>query len=184
MHMDSVSFISSLLSRMECGIVKEQSSKSELSALCSRFSSQMVEFALMCPLRDLWNDTHTNNSHILAVKTSAQHICVDPLPLCPLRTKQEQPEGNLLGGRPARKPQTGLPKWDGPFQRGRQRQPHCPSEAHIRGSPRLSRDPGDAAAGHGQEEGGLPGASEAEIPPSCLSDHGPPGKAARAGQCG
>lgn len=111
--------------------------------------------------------------------------CFDPLwpcPLCPLRTNQEQPESDLPRGRWARKPQTGLTKWDGPLKRGRQRQPHRPSEAHVRGSPRLPRDPGYAAVGHGQEEGSLPGTFEAEIPPSCISNHGSPGEAAGAGQ--
>lgn len=105
-----------------------------------------------------------------------------PCPLCPLRTNQKQPEGNLPRGRRARRPQTGVPKWDGRSERGRQRQPHCPSKAHFRGSARFPRDLGYAAVRYGQEEGGLPGASEAEIPPSCLSDHGPPGEAAGAGQ--
>lgn len=122
---------------------------------------------------------------VVDVNISVQHIRFDPLPLCPLcpaRTIQEQPEGNLPRGRRARKPQTGLTKWDGPFKRGRQRQSHCPAKAHVRGSPRLPRDPRYAAVRHGQEEGGLPGAFEAEIPPSCLSNHGSPGEAARAGQ--
>lgn len=117
------------------------------------------------------------------VKTSAQHILTTFLcPLCLLRANQKQPEGNLSRGRGARKSQTGLPKWDGRFERRQQRQPNCPSKAHVRGSPQFPRDPGYAAARHGQEEGGLPGASEAEIPPPRLSDHGPPGKAAGAGQ--
>ena len=122
---------------------------------------------------------------VVDVKTSENRMCFDPLSprlLSPLRAKQEQPESNLSGRRRARKPQTGLPKWDALFERRRQRQPYGPKKAHVRGSPQLPRDPGYAAVRHGQEEGGLPGASEAEIPPSCISDHGPPGKAAGAGQ--
>lgn len=124
-------------------------------------------------------------THLLLMSKYQHSLCSDLLPLChlcPLRTKQKQPEGNLCGGRGAREPQTGFPKWDAPFQRGPQRQSDCPSEAHVRGRPQLPRDPGYAAVRHGQEEGGLPGASEAEVPPSCLSDHGPPGAAAGAGQ--
>lgn len=123
--------------------------------------------------------------HLLLMSIHQQTTCVLIPCLCllsSLRTKQKQPEVNLSGGRRARKPQTGLPKWDAPFERRRQRQPNGPSKAHIRGSPQLPRDPGYAAVRHGQEEGGLPGASEAEIPPSCLCDYGSPGKAAGAGQ--
>lgn len=180
----SVSFLFYLLSHMEYVIVKEKS----YSLLFFHFGNILGLRWLNFPWHALFMTcgwiTYMH-ALVVDVQTSAQHMYFDPLPLCPLcplRTNQKQPEGNLPRGRRARKPQTGLPKWDGPFKRGRQRQPHCPSEAHVRGSPRLPRDPGYAAVRHGQEEGGLPGASEAEIPPSCLSDHGPPGKAARAGQ--
>lgn len=144
----------------------------------------MVRLVLTCPLYDLWKPNIC--AHLLLMSKHQHSSCVfDPLSLCHLchlRTKQEQPEGNLARGRRAREPQAGLPKWDAPYERRRQRQPDCPSEAHVRGSPQLPRDPGYAAIRHGQEEGGLPGASEAEIPSSCLSDHGPPGKTAGAGQ--
>lgn len=140
-------------------------------------------FALTCPLHDLWRkNIHARSCCWCEIGRAHLFWPLRVSPLFPFRANQEQPEGNLPRGLRAHKPKTGLPKWDAPFERGRQRQPHCPPKAHVRGSPGLPRDPGDAAVRYGQEEGGLPGASEAEIPSSCLGHHGSPGTAAGAGQ--
>lgn len=141
-------------------------------------------FALTCPTFDLWHAcTHT------LLMSKRECVTFDPFSLCLcvcvcpfLRTNQKQPKGNLPRGRWAHKPQTGLPKWDCPFKRGRQRQPHNPPKAHFRGSSQHQRDSGYAAVRYGQEEGGLSGASEAKISPPCFGNHGSPGKAEGTGQ--
>lgn len=106
----------------------------------------------------------------------------DPLSFSSLRTDQEQSEGNVPRRHRAPEPPPAVTKWDGPSEGGRQRQPHGPSQAHVRGSPQLPRDPGHAAPRHRQEEGGLPGAPEAEVSPPRVGHHGSPGEAARAGR--
>lgn len=90
----SVSFLFYLLSHMEYIIVKEKSLQSSFLPFSQHFRSQMVEFALTCPLHDLWK----NNIHArtVDVKTSAQHIARILTPcLCVPSVPSEQTKSNL-----------------------------------------------------------------------------------------
>ena len=156
------------------GTVKEEAHSLDISKLY-----HIVEFVLTLVA---YGSTAYVHALVVDVKTSHLTPRLSVSPLFSLRAKQEQPEGHLTGGCRARGPPTGLAERGAATERRRQRQQNCPPQAHVRGSPRLQRDPRHAAARHGQEEGGVPGASEAEVPPSRLSDHGPPGEAAGAGQ--